>query len=305
MRKYIQKNFNVLLIFLVLSVFLVSGQQGCPGGGDKEIESAVNGLEISFINEAPPLSVSVNQGFPIYLDILNKGGDFINQGDAKFYLSGVGPNLEGVSPVQTNARSLPKESVSPDRAVFAERAKFTFPIERLHTLPLSLTSCYKYGTRTEASICVSASNESSVCTVGAERIGSGSNSVAPVQITSLREDVTGDILRVFFTLENKMGGIVYLQDTDCDKLQAKDISESFKQDKVSIEVRSLESGFNCKLLSSSSPYIPVDSLQGTASLGTVVCEKTLSGRENYKAPFSIVTRYKYVDSTLKSINIVP
>ena len=296
-----------LIAILVLSLFIVSGIAGCPSQQQKAAESA--GLEVSFVNDAPPVSVSVNQEFPIYADILNKGGDFINAGDAKFYLSGVGSNLEGVKSSQTNERSLSKQSPSPDRIVLADRAKFTFPIETVYTLPLLLTSCYSYGTTAQVTLCMSAKNDSTVCSVSGEKITPPSNLVAPVQVTSLKEELTGNKLNVLFTIANKLSGQVYLKDSDCDKIQARtDIAESFKQNKVNIEIRMPDkekSGFACHLMSASSPYVPQDSLSGTASLGTVQCEKTLAGNENYVMPFTIVMRYRYIDSVSKSINIVP
>ncbi|MFC1685817.1 hypothetical protein ACFLZZ_02215 [Nanoarchaeota archaeon] len=293
-----------LIALILLSVIIVSGADGCPTG-QQEAEQVSSGLEVSFVDQAPPISVPVNTPFPIYVELLNKGGEFINKGEAKVYLSGVGTNLEGVKDAQINERNLAKKSLSPDRIVFAEAAKFTFPIESLHALPLALKSCYTYGTSTQASICVSQSNKTGLCEVGSEKIKSTSNSVAPIQITSIKEEVVGNKLSVFFTIENKLGGSVYLPDTDCDGLQAKEISESFKEDKVKVLIRTTEKGFDCKLQANEAPYAPIEDLSGTANLGTVVCEKELDGNEEYVVPFSIVTRYKYVDTSVKTINILP
>lgn len=297
---------NYILALIVLSIFVVSGVNGCPGSGDTEAAPQAAGLSFSFVNNAPPISAAVNQEFPIYVEVSNEGGDYINPGEAKFYLSGVGPNLEGVSSSQSNSRTLPKQSVTPDRISFADNAKFTEQISSLFTIPLVLTSCYSYGTTAQVNLCLSTKNESSVCTISGEKINQGSNSVAPVQITSFRQELVGNIMRISFVIENKMGGEAYLRDTNCDNLQS--ISESFKNDKVNVEVRINErerSGFICKLQSADAPYAPLDSLMGTTSLGTVVCEKTLSGNENFATPLGIVLRYKYVDSISKSLNIVP
>ncbi len=294
---------SLAIVMIALSLLVVSGVEGCPGAGDAEAKSA--GLVVSFVSDAPPISVNVNQEFPIYIEVLNNGGDFVNKDMASFYLSGIGPSLEGVSEKKTNERSIAKESISPERVIFAEAAKFTFPIESLHTVPLSLTACYNYGSVAQATICIAAKNKTEICEVGENRITPTSNTVAPVQVTSLTENIVGNKLRVSFTIENKLDGSVYMPDTDCDKLQIKDISESFKGNKVQVEVRSPEKGFNCKLQGLTSPYTPVDGTKGSADLGNVICEKDLTGRENYVAPFSVILRYKYVDSTLKTINILP
>jgi len=295
-----------IAILLVLSLMIISGATGCPSSATKA--EAASGLQVSFVTDAPPLSASVNQEFPIYLDILNAGGQFINKGDAKFYLSGIGPDLEGVRAIQSNERSLSKQSISPDRIILADKAKFTFPIESLYTSTIALTSCYTYGTTAQATLCISAKNDSSVCNSATEKITATSNSVAPLQVTSVKEEIVGNKLRVFIVLTNKLKGQVYLPDADCDKLQAKDISESFKQDKVGVEVRLPDrekSSFVCKLLTSAAPYVPQDSLVGSANMGTVVCERTLAGNENYATPFAVILRYKYVESMSKTINILP
>ena len=294
-----------ILALIVLSLFIISGVAGCPSG-TKETAQETAGLSVSFVNEAPPISASVGQEFPIYIEVTNKGGDYINPGEAKFYLSGVGPNLEGVKSSQANARTLPKQSISPDRISFADKAKFTEQISSLFTFPLVLTTCYNYGTTAQINLCLSARNDTSVCDINGEKITSSSNSIAPVQVTSLKEELVGNKLRLTFNLENKMGGQVYLKETDCDKIQS--IQESFKKDKVNVEVRMNEKAkkdFVCKLVNSNSPYEPIDSLVGGANLGTVICEKTLEGNENYASPLGIVLRYKYVTSISKSVNMVP
>lgn len=301
--KFMKKGVMALIF---LSLILVSGIEGCPSVGKTDTTTTAAGLEVSFVNEAPPSSIPVDQPFPIYVNILNEGGDFIKAGDAQFYLSGIGLNLEGVQEKQSNINSLSKESITPDRIVFAEEAKFTFPLESLLTLPVSLTSCYDYGTRIQARICISTSNETELCTVGDNKITSTSNSVAPVQITNLKEELSGNRYRVFFTIENKMGGRIYLPDANCDKLFSKeDPFESFKKDKVTVEIRTTEPGFVCKLQTAAAPFAPIDATSGVADVGTVVCEKELAQKEYRVAPFSIVLRYTYMDTVIKRLNIVP
>lgn len=295
-----------ILILLAISLILISGATGCSSSGTQT--QAAAGLTASFVQGAPPVSVAVNQEFPIYLDILNSGGQFINAGDAKFYLNGVGPNLVAVTSSQSNSRSLSKQSISPDRIVFADKAKFTFPIQTVYSLPLVLTSCYSYGTTAQATLCISASNNTQVCDLSGEKITDSSNSIAPIQVSSVKEELSGSKLRVLITLANKLTGQVYLPDADCDKLQTKDISESFKQDKLGIELRlpdSEKSSFSCQLLTTAPPYVSQTSLSGNANMGTVVCERTLKGTENYQTPFAIILRYRYVDSTSKTLNISP
>lgn len=288
---------------ILVSLILLSGATGCPTKTDT-VTSVANGLDIQFSNDAPPVSVNVNQEFPIQIDVLNKGGSYVSAGDAKFYLTSVS-NLENVQTSVTTSRTLNKESVTPDKIVFADRAKFPFTLQSLFVMPMVLTSCYKYGTTTQATICIISSNQSVVCSVEGEKITSDSNSVAPVQISSLTESIVGDKLIMTMTISNTLGlGQVYLKDSDCDKIVQKDYTEASKKDKVNVELRTPEKGITCKLQETSFPYSTIDSLTGAADLGKVICEKPLS-KEETVSPLYIVLRYTYVTSITKNLNILP
>jgi len=305
-KKEVKEIWKVLPIFILLfcSLFLLSGIDGCPKEEAEEAE--VFGLMSSFVENAPPIRVSVNQEFPIYVEIQNKGGAYINPGEAKFYLTGIGRNLEGVKTTASNERSLAKESISLDRIVFADKSKFTFELQEdyIYTLPLVLYSCYNYGTTVQTGICIAPANESRVCSVEGEKITATSNSIAPIQISSLTEEAIGNKLRISFVIVNNLAGQVYLPDADCDRLQAKDFREVLKQDKVHVEIRTLEKDLICKLQDLEEPFAPIDSLIGTANIGKVVCEKTFGEEGDHVSPFAVILRYKYVGSTVKNINIV-
>jgi len=297
---------KALITLLAISLILLSGISGCPQTSTTT-QATSAGLDVQFSKDAPPVSVNVNQEFPVYVDVTNLGGDYVQKGDAKFYLSGIGPNLENVKSSLTNEKTFNKESTSPDRLTFSDNAKFTFPLQNLLVMPLALTSCYAYGTTTQANVCIASSNQSSVCSLGGEKITSDSNSIAPVQISSLTEEAVGNKLKIYLVISNKLGGQIYLQDSDCDKLlQAKDYSEAAKSNKVSIELRTPEKGLICKLQEPSSPYSSLDSLKGVADVGKVTCEKPLtSTADDHVSPLYIILRYKYVSSVTKNLNVLP
>jgi len=295
---------KTILSLILLSLVLLSGITGCPQKAESATSAPSSGLEVQFSKDAPPVSVNVNQEFPIYVDVLNSGGGYIPAGDSKFYLTSVS-NLENVQTSLVNTRTLNKESVTPDKLVFAEKAKFPFTLQSLFVMPMVLTSCYKYGTSTQATICIVSSNQSAVCTVSGEKISGDSNSVAPVQITSLTEEIVSNKLRITMIVSNKLGtGQVYLKDSDCDRIIQKDYNEASKKDKVNIELRTPEKGMTCKLQEGAFPYNTIDSLTGVADLGRVVCEKPLSSQET-ASPLYIILRYTYVSSITKNLNILP
>ena len=287
------KNLFLLVIF-GLSIIIL-GINGCPSTAPT---TNTAGLTMSFVKDAPPVSVAVGKEFPIYADVLNKGGEFINKGQAKFYLSGLGPNFENVKLSTTNNKTLAKESAYPDRIYFAEKAKFTFPLQGILVVPFVLTSCYDYSGRAQATICVSGSNESKICKLSGEKITS--NTAGPIQVASLTEILNQNKLTLVLDIVNKGTGQVYLSDTDCDKLEAKDFSESLKQGKLNIHAFTRDN-FKCKLQTSGGQ---IEGLEGMVTLGKVVCEKDISN-EDYSSAFTVEVRYKYRDSISQSINIVP
>ena len=293
-----------LVALIVLSLIIISGATGCPST-TTTTQTQAAGLDVQFSKDAPPVSINVNQEFPIYLDVTNRGGDYVQKGDAKFYLTGIGPNIQNINPALTNDITFNKESTTPSKLIFADKARFIFALQSLLVLPLALTDCYSYGTTTQANICVAGSNQSAICSLGGDKIASDSNSVAPVQISSLTESVSGSTLKMTFTISNKLGGQIYLQNADCDKLlKTKDYTESSKNNKVNIELRTPEKGLVCHLEKQDFPYETLDSLTGASDVGNVVCEMPVGG-EDHVSPIYIILRYKYVSSMTKNLNVLP
>jgi len=304
-----------IIVFCMISLLaiLVLGVDGCQQ--QKETAQNVQGIAMSFVASAPPETVSVNQEFPIYVDIINKGGSYINANEAKFYLGGIGYDLKNVEKFLTNTKLMSKESTFPERLVFAKDAKWTTSLENSIPLyPILLTGCYNYGTVAQVDICVSSKNESVICLISGEKIKSDSNSVAPLQITSVTESLEGNKLKVTILVENK--GVstvpnnpnVYLSDTNCDKIYAKDFDELQKENKVKVVINTgAEPGWTCKLQSKDPPFSAVTGLEGVISLepvGKIVCEKVIK-EETHVMPLIVSLQYRYMDSITKSIKINP
>lgn len=280
---------------LVLVLIIVSGVNGC---GKATTDTSTTGLAISFVKDAPPVSVVVGKAFPIKVDVLNEGGEFVNKGQAKFYLSGLGQNFENVKSTLTNEKTLSKESIFPETLTFAEGAKYTFPLQELTIVPLVLTACYDYSGRAQATLCISATNESKVCSLSGEKINS--NTAGPVQISGVSETVLRNKLIVSFDILNKGKGEVFLSDTNCDKLELNDFTESQKQKKLALKITTRDN-FKCKMQSESGQ---IEGLEGIVPIGKVVCEKDISN-EDYSSVFTLDFRYKYREAISQSISVLP
>ena len=161
-----------MLIGVIVSLLLVSGIAGCPQ--KEKTEVAAGGLNVKFVKDAPPLSVRENQEFPIYINVLNEGDDYVSKGEAKFYLEGLGKEVENVKSSITNSITLSPKSDYPERLTFSDKAKFSFayPLESLFTTPLFVTSCYDYSTTTQANLCISGINESKICSLKGNKVKS-------------------------------------------------------------------------------------------------------------------------------------
>lgn len=306
-RKRGKMRFDIrsLMIFLLLAVLIfASGQAGCPRK-EEEIKFNTTALVMNFVEDAPPYELVTGLEYPIYVDVKNVGGYDIPEGAAHFYLSGIGNNLKNVKKRLQNVNFLVKKTEIQEGG--QERLSFATAAEPWKSLPatfdliIRLDSCYSYATITQTSICVGKGE--GICSIEGEKIETRSNSAAPIQITSLTENITGNKLYVTFRIENKGLGEAYLPTTDCDKLQEDDINEKLKKNQVEIAIRA-EEGFTCRLQEATEPYGAIDALEGSVYIGQVTCQKTLQD-ETYLSPFEIITSYKYRETLPKNIKILP
>lgn len=286
------------LILISLTLVLLSGAEGCA---KTETRTSNVGLNMAFVEGAPPVNIVVNKEFPIYVDVQNMGGSYINKGRAKFYMSGIGKNLKNVKTSLVNDVTFEKEALFPERIVFAEKAKFDFPLQNIFVQTLVLTSCYDYGGIAQATVCITSANESKICDLKTAKIIS--NTAGPVKIGSITETLAGDKLQIYFDIVNLGTGQPFQADTECDKLEANEFSESQKQGKVNIEIQTNEA-ILCKLQSETAPFGQISGLKGVAPIGKVMCEKKLT-TEDYQSPLTISLRYKYRDSISQNINVIP
>ena len=303
---------KIAFLMLIVMALFVLGVNGCA---KETVATGNQAVAMSFVENAPPSTVAVNQEFPIYVDIINRGGSYLNAGEAKFYLSGVGPGFQGITQSLVNLNFLSKESTIPERLSFAAKAKYTSDLQSPLQQNLVLTTCYNYGIVAQANICVSNINSSVICTLSGEKITASSNSVSPIQITSVTETLEGTKLQVTILIENRGASSVqnfpniYLQDTNCDKLYAHDFNEMQKEKKLNVLVNiGAESGWKCKVQSSVSPYPAISALEGIISLepiGKLVCEKNVKDEQSHSMPLTISLHYRYVDAIIKSIQIMP
>jgi hypothetical protein len=295
--KKIYSFLQITAICLMLTVII--GANGCPQQG--ATTAGAGGLSAKFVENAPPLNIIVGDKFFIYAEIENSGDAFINEGAAKFYLGGIGQNIQNVKSSLQNKNLLGPGAK--ERLDFAAEASSNLELVQPLTTTMLLTSCYRYGGKAQADVCIASSNQSTICSIGGAKVTY--NSIEPVQISDLKEEVIGNKMQISFIVKNSGKGIAYLPDANCDKLQSKETGEVLKSDQVKIRIGSLGKGFACNLRSLEAPYNSIQALEGSVPLGRVVCEKNLAGEEEQKTALQINLEYTYVETLSQNILISP
>ena len=308
-----QKNKILTGVFLIVSFLaLLSLGATTPGCNNNKQATTFNttALSLSFVDQAPPSTVNIGVPFQIYIRAENDGGYDIAPGTAKFYLTGIGNNLANVNTVLLNQVLLNKATDQQEAGFeiikFAENTQPTIQINNPFNFTMRVDGCYNYATQTQATICIGQGD--STCPITGEKITTGSNSNAPVQITSLTEQTQGNKLYISFTISNKGNGDVYYSDMDCDKLFGQDSNERNKQllKKNYVEVSvdpGTEQDLKCNLLNSEGG--PSTSNSGMFPTGTKVTCSKIIGQETHSSPITINMAYKYVNGVSKSITILP
>lgn len=297
----INLNHVVVSILMIIMLVLVSGIEGCQS---KEKETVIPGISMEFVDNAPPTTITTGQKVPIYVDVKNGGGVHIGIGNAMFFLSGVGENLDGVTEKTSNSRFLDKKTGA-ERLRLATSASSLLDLEKPFMFPLTLTACYGYGTIAQIEACIPRKDGTSdVCSIEGEKITDTSNSAAPVQITSFTEKVEGNKLTITFIIENRgvnkdKIGEIYSDDASCGLINKKDINEGLKRGIVDTEVvvGKGDDEFICSLQDNTASI-------STTGKGKVECVKTLSD-EDYMTMFRINLKYRYVDSIGTIITLLP
>ena len=326
----------VLLLFLLILIL------GCSTGKNtqkslEEIRTGTDGIVISFLANAPPEKIHVEQGadeklnsFDVVLELKNKGAypqpddgvGGLGPSFGKVFLSGYDPTiitfdskdgksgdlstktLEGKSTINPNGG---QDILSFNGKIIAENLN----VERYEPTLLA-TACYYYLTITGPSVCIdpnpySTIKEKKVCEVQGIAL---SNQGAPIAITKIDEEAFATKTQFRITIKNVGGGDVLKDDAannKCDpsgteKIEREDI------DKVNlIWAKISDKALMC------GPFVDGDvkSSGGLVRMingeGSVICEMPSSDYSNkisaYTTPLLIQLSYGYKNTAERKILI--
>jgi hypothetical protein len=299
-----KNKLTILFSILAILSLLVIGatQQGCNKSSTGP-NFNTTGLSLAFIEQAPKNQINIGTPFQIYVKTDNMGSYPIEAGTSKFYLTGIGNNIKNVYPIVQNQERLVEKTSQQDGGSetikFAEAAEPAIIINNPFNFSMRIDACYPYSTSTQATICIGSADGS--CIISGEKIFTGSNTNAPIQITSLTEQVQGNRLYIAFLIENKGQGNVYDSNFDCDKFFGADsnsrIKEELKKNKVEVSVDPGNEDIKCSF--------EKEGKTGTATIGHKVTCSKIVGQQTYPTILKINLAYKYINGISKQITFLP
>lgn len=280
---------------LVLALSLLAfGQAGC--GREEQAESGTQGIILEQISGAPPSQASKGQEFQIMVALENKGSYDVKPGEARIFLEGLDPSLYSLSQAnlkKANIIELKKanriEEIigGRERIVFASNAKYVGQNIDFDQA-INYASCYIYETEVQTNICFAL--QSGVCDLEGDKLEGAFVGDAPIQITSITEERSGQNVQVKFKIENKGTGRVFIPEANCET------PELFLEDAVLVSIES-EELFDCR------PTLTSEKAGEGRVNSIIVCKRNMQGIADHSSPVKFRLRYKYVETSETTLRI--
>lgn len=329
------KRFFFVLFFLTL--ILISS---CTSGKNtkksiEEIRIGSEGIVVSFLPNAPPEKIHVEQGekneFEVVLELKNKGAypqpdegtSGLGPEFGKIYLSGFDRKIIELSSKDGESGDLStktlegKSTINPnggqDILSFTGKIDFNNLNVEKYEPTLLATACYYYNTIAGPSVCIdpnpySTIKEKKVCEVQDITL---TNQGAPVAVTRVDEEAFATKTRFKITVKNVGSGEVMKADAANSKCDPSGTDKIVREDidKVNLmSVKIADKELTCQ------PFVdgPVTGTKGLIRLanngeGFVVCELPSSDYNNkvsaYTTPLKIQLSYGYRNTAEKKIQI--
>jgi len=301
-----KKSFIVGILVIIV---LISGcTKNTDTGTDGPFQGGTEGVSVEFVNLAPPSSFSQNEPTKVKVLLKNQGETRVQTGNAKVKLFGVTLNNFGL-PSNYKGTLGPLEPKGEFTAEGGEQEveigtiNYKLSIINQETYTLRAYLCYPYQTIMKTDVCVlsllTQESGSSVCDLTGEKIGSGTVSGAPIQVTSLTEQTRGsDQVRFDIKIENKGTGDVFLIDSKCEDLDT-DEARFESKDKIKVKIKS-PIDVNCGFRSGEPGQEGIVTLDETG-VATLSCWKNVE--EPVVDKLDVQLDYLYREQAIKQITI--
>jgi hypothetical protein len=303
----------VLLFVLMLSLL---GVEGCPeektSGDLGAYIGGTNGMDISFVDEEPPMQV-LDQDDPFYITLLveNMGEYTIPSGKIIATLSGVSKeafNINSLS-IKSSSDLFGKTKIGEEviegglEELQFSQAEHKYDLPADFSTQLRADVCYLYKTNSLAKLCLKKNpiqrNQDDVCFVTNENVEI-ENSGSPLQISDVKTRAGSKSVTLTFVVENKGSGNVYEENS----FSSNCILKQDKKDKISVEIktRTAKLPIQCGVLE--------DSNKGVVRLindrKTISCNIMTTSLQDtaFEEPVEIILDFFYKEAIGKTFTVV-
>ena len=299
---------NYFILFFLISLVLITGCKKKETKAVGHYVGGTDGIAISFIDGSPLTSFNEDESMLFKVRLTNKGEYSLKTGEAKARLFALTPGF-GLSDIYiaTNGplngiSSLVNEGQSQDVS-FGE-GRYVNPIVNSQNFDFHAMVCYPYQTSVSAEVCMGSrrigeTRGEKVCEISGEKIGKGTVSSAPLQVTSVTETFAGsDKIQFKIVVENKGKGDVYNTKPSCEDIDKNRLENA---DVVEVEVVGpvdTECFFSGAGESNKGIINLVDGIR------TLTCRSLVRDTgSNYKDTLNLKFSYKYIDRASRTVTV--
>jgi len=287
-------------------------------GEDEEISvstayvGGVEGVSLSFLEGAPINEFVVGGDVPVKLLLRNEGEHDLDENSIEVRLWGVDMASFGLSSnyvsVDSSLRGVQKGLIEEGAEKIVDMGTMNYGGTVVTSLDVVLKSdvCYPYTTSANLNLCMSSGaienvEEEAACSVGGNKVVSGSVSSGPVQLTSLTEQFEGSNRLVFkFKVENSGNGNVYRTGSSCTDL----VTASNQRLNEDITHVTLPEDFLC-FFSEGDESNEGDIKLGPGAEKTLTCYVEVENQGfSFERNIDMSLEYKYIDTSSVDFTIL-
>lgn len=296
---------SILILFVICSLVFISADcQNKKDPGTGTFLGGTQGVTLAFKSSSPVSNFQQKDTVPVKVDLKNVGEFDLMAGEAKVKIFGINHanfGLESAANYKGTAGILRgKSEFFPEggtQTIDFGSMKYKLPISGDTPYKIWAKVCYPYETKATVNVCMTSTNlqDQTTCSIAGEKIIARDVSGAPIQITSITQELRGaNQVKFNIKIENKRAGKVFLPGSDCTKLE-ENIENLDKKDQVIIEFTN-PTDIKCGQEDSNKATINL-----IGNVGTLICYKDVTNF--YEEKLNIRLNYVYISEISKDIKI--
>lgn len=293
------------LVFLVISLFLVSGQQGCEKPG--EVTGVSDVVSIDFTDQRPPEEVLDNNLDPFYITL-----KLINNGDYTIPANKIIASITSLSKEAFklgNLHAVFKPSlISKEDELIAEeefdlsRASYQYDLTKDFVTNIDINICYPYQSKAIFNVClkkkaIEREGANEICSVNNDLIVE--NQLAPIQIIDIKQKAVGlNKIRLTFTVKNIGSGEIYAPTA----FKNKCLENRLEEDMVKLMIFSKSIPVKCTALENNKGNVRL--INGVKIISCDLNTKNVPQTTAFEEQFEVKAEYYNKYKLSKSLTVV-